>query len=330
MKFKTEEQRKITYRRLLLSKQLYLHGLSHSHIEGELNKMIAVHNFHNAIEITLKAILLAYDIKLKRDLNNTFEFLLKEIDKYFEQENKKLPFRNQLIQLNRLRNAVQHDVHEPETSSMEEWRVFTIKFLIDSFEQYFNIEFDTLSTADFISDHNIKNLLKISDNLLSNRAYLKAILLLKMVVISASYSITKTDFYPEKIYNYANSYGFDEIGEIFKEFDNKIIDIYSKIDNIQNNLAFLSKLSTGISLVDLNNFESLTPKLKFWDNAKISFYQSSTEITHKDATWVFNFVVNTFTNWQLQGLTPQMIVYREHIEEILDKINKIDINSLKM
>ncbi len=59
---------KSTFRRLLLAKQLYLHGLEHSYIKGSLNKMISIHNFHNAIEITLRAIFLRFEIRAEKQL----------------------------------------------------------------------------------------------------------------------------------------------------------------------------------------------------------------------------------------------------------------------
>ncbi len=58
-----EEKRKITQRRLLLSKQMYEHGNEISRNADALSKMIAVHNLHNSIEITLKAIFLFYEIR---------------------------------------------------------------------------------------------------------------------------------------------------------------------------------------------------------------------------------------------------------------------------
>jgi hypothetical protein len=125
-----EDKRKATYRRLLLAKQLYLHGLKHSRNPGALNKMIAIHNFHNAIETTLRAIFLHYEIRAEKQLNIEFESMLNEIDnnEAFKEKGKRLPYRQEMRNLNQIRNLVQHHVHEPEGSAMEDWRVFTSRF----------------------------------------------------------------------------------------------------------------------------------------------------------------------------------------------------------
>jgi len=55
-------------RRLLLAKQLHAHALDHSGYGSVLDKMIAVHNFHNAVEITLRAIALEHEVRVEREL----------------------------------------------------------------------------------------------------------------------------------------------------------------------------------------------------------------------------------------------------------------------
>ncbi len=46
-----KKEKKAIFRRLLLSKELYLHGLGHSYSDSSLDKMISVHDFHNALEV---------------------------------------------------------------------------------------------------------------------------------------------------------------------------------------------------------------------------------------------------------------------------------------
>jgi hypothetical protein len=129
-----ESRRKVTHRRLLLSKQLYLHGLDHSRKPGASNKMISIHNFHNAIEIALRAIILRYEIssKKKSNVDMRFEEMLNEIDNYpgFRDPDppRRLPFRPEMQDSNRLRNRVQHRVYKPEASAMDDWRAFTRHF----------------------------------------------------------------------------------------------------------------------------------------------------------------------------------------------------------
>ena len=76
------EKQATARRRLLLAKQFYEHAMDHSRGGDALGKMIAVHNFHNAIEIVLRAIMLEHEIRPTRELNLNFESLMGEIDQF--------------------------------------------------------------------------------------------------------------------------------------------------------------------------------------------------------------------------------------------------------
>jgi hypothetical protein len=99
----------------MLSKQLYEHALDHSRTGAAVDKMIAIHNFHNAIEIVLRATMLEHEIRVERALNIDFEQMLKEIDQFpkFAENGQRLPYRQELRKLNSVRNLVQHHAHEP-------------------------------------------------------------------------------------------------------------------------------------------------------------------------------------------------------------------------
>ena len=302
-----------------MSKQLYLHGLEHAETNGELNKMIAVHNFHNAIEIALKAILLTYDIRGEKQLNIEFEVMLNQIDNHndFKAENIKLPYRQELRNLNILRNLVQHHVVEPEASNMDDWKVFTKRFLIKSLKQYFEIDFDTISSADFIIDSKLKQLLKLAEDFLINKDYLKAVFFAKLAFISASDSIIK--FLPDKNQKIYHHWAGNEIEEFIGLFYREIDDVHAKIDDVYNHTALLS---TGISLADKQKFERLTPEITF-GYARISLSQASSNPTAEDARWLVNFVVKAFTNWQLQGMNP-VTIRSSYLKEILDDIDNFE------
>ena len=87
-----------------------MHGIELSKNTDALSKMIAVHNFHNAIEITLKSIFLYHEIRAEKQLNIEFETMMSEIDSHqaFKDLGKKLPYRQDMRNLNQIRNLVQH------------------------------------------------------------------------------------------------------------------------------------------------------------------------------------------------------------------------------
>jgi len=82
----------------LLAKQLLIHGFNHSERPGALNKMIAVHNFHNAVEVALRCIFLKYEIRGEKQLNIEFGAMLNDIDNHqlFRDKGIKLPYRQEL------------------------------------------------------------------------------------------------------------------------------------------------------------------------------------------------------------------------------------------
>lgn len=77
------EKNKISLRRLLLAKQLYLHGFDHAGKGGTTNKILAIIHFHNAIEVSLRSIMLHYEIKTSKGLNIGFNTLFKGISEFF-------------------------------------------------------------------------------------------------------------------------------------------------------------------------------------------------------------------------------------------------------
>lgn len=97
-------------RRLLLAKEFYLNAIELSNGTSDLNQILAVHNFHIAVEIVLKAILIKFDIRTEKTLNVTFEQLVDDIDKakLFRDQGLRLPLRQEIRNLNQHRNLAQH------------------------------------------------------------------------------------------------------------------------------------------------------------------------------------------------------------------------------
>ena len=313
MTFFSEEQKKIIYRRLILSKQLYMHGLEHSNANGDLNKMIAIHNFHNAIEISLRSIILGYEIRAEKQLNIGFESMLNEINNYdkFKQEGKKLPYRQELRNLNQLRNMVQHHAVIPESSTMDEWRVFSKRFLSKAFEQYFSIEFDKISYIDFIANSQLRMLLNIANNFITLKDNLNAIIVTKLAFMYSLYSIS--NFFLEESLNNDFIAGGDlqDIGidkllgdKISFKVEIMVRKIYEKVEETKHYAALLS---SGIKLVDYKRFEELTPHIDFTlDGGYVVQVAEEYEPTDETAKWVFDFIVKTLINWQLHSLDPKV------------------------
>lgn len=289
---------KSTFRRLLLAKQLYLHGLEHSYIKGSLNKMISIHNFHNAIEITLRAIFLQYEIRAEKQLNIEFEVMLKEIDNFdsFKKSGKRLPYRQELRNLNQLRNMVQHHAVEPETSTMEDWRVFTKRFLIESFKDYFDKSFDNISSLDLIADDNLRKLIEISGKYLANKDIVQCAINAKVAFEYAIQKILNEVPHKNKNYHRLSNFNINQSKEINAN-------IYESIKETKH---FLVMLSIGIELSEYKQIEKLTPKVKLSNNGYPHLTQRNKIDSLEDATWIYHFTTNCITHWQSLDLEPAL------------------------
>lgn len=244
----TSEKEIVTFRRLLLAKQLYQHGLSHSRKEGALNKMIAVHNFHNAIEILLRSVLLHYDIRPDKELNVTFEVMLNYIDTFkdFKEKGLKIPYRQQLMMLNQNRNHVQHHAVEPESSMMDEWRVFTHRFLENSLDNYFHLNFDEISPIDMLADDTLQETLKEALKCLKDKNLEKCLVL----------SIVSFQFASETLYQFIpkeRTY-FSPFSRPM-ELDGLIDKLEHLFERSNMSFSFSALLWSGISPVDYKKYK---------------------------------------------------------------------------
>lgn len=310
------KNKKVTFRRLLLSKQLYSHGVEHSNKINALDKMIAIHNFHNAIEITLRAILLYYNIRPEKSLNIEFEVLLNEVDNFkeFKDKKRKLPYRQQIRNLNQIRNHVQHDALEPTASTMEDLRVFARNFLIQVFHDYFGLEFSDLTVEDLIEDLKIRKLLKISNALLEHNDHNKSIIITKIAFDKAFDSLES--LFSDKHYWYdadrLSRHDHDEnLVGLLKEFEERII----------QNEQYFTLLGAGINLLDYKRFVDATPTIHFANAGNIIGIHLSPFKTlgdEKFACWAFDFVAKTIIQWQSLGLEPNISDKYVGIQEIID------------
>lgn len=306
------------FRRLLLAKQLYLHGLDHSNKAGALNMMIAVHNFHNAIEIVLRAIFLHYEIRPEKQLNIEFEVMLNEIDNHpsFKNQGMRLPYRQELRTLNQLRNLVQHHAVEPPSDTMDDWRVFTRRFLERTCREYFDLEFDTLSPLEMIDDEVLKDLLRLSLLFIEKGDFKNSLLLAKSTFRTVAVSMFRV--FPDEVF-FSSSFTSAFISR-FPESDlkNALQMLDKKSDQAEYHAIVLS---SGVSLADYKRFTSSPPSFFFSLTDDKPFKDwGQTEPDEETARWVHEFVVIMIVRWQVLGLAPSISGQAgEAIQKLIEK-----------
>lgn len=293
----------LAFRRLLLAKQLYLHGVTHSHQEGALNKMIAVHNFHNAIEIVLKAILLHYEIRPHKELNITFDVMLSTIDGYqdFKKNDLKLPYRQQLVVLNQQRNQVQHHAVEPESSMMEEWRVFTHRFLEKVYVIYFELQFISLSALDIVEDNTLESILRESLSSLEANNLKRSLVLAKLAFEWAAEALLK--FLPEQQFSglFSHTTRLHQL-DAPKNF-------FQDLLNMSQEAGFFAVLLwSGISPLEYRQFRSCADvvQVDFSESGRSYIYWKGHLPNNESIRWVHDFVVGAIVHWQTLGLVANL------------------------
>ncbi len=330
---------KPTFRRLLLAKQLFLHGYDHSEHHGALNKMIAVHNFHNAIEIVLKAVMLHYEIRPTKELNIGFDDLVNEIanNPILKNQGKKLPYRQQIRNLNTHRNLVQHDAVEPSTAVMDEFRLYTRRFLTEAYRTYFDLDFEAVSQLEAVDNSRLRKLLTLAVAEMEQEEHRTAVALAKLAFVWASESVTEGlvgsqfDTDPHLVRHALFLHRpfrsrWPGIDEFRNELERVLEDIVRRLDENSRNAANYALLvATGIDLVDYKRFHSFTPHVDITFGGP-SFGWPDVELVSSDANWCLQFVIDATVKWTSMGLAPSIPDWAEEIyqDKFLDKRTQQD------
>ncbi|MCK9426511.1 MAG: hypothetical protein M0Q21_10775 [Ignavibacteriaceae bacterium] len=298
-----KEKHKIIFDRLILAKQIYYHGVQHSVQVGPFNKMIAILNYHNAVEIVLRNILLKYEIRTEKQLNIEFENMISEIDNYsqFKSTKKKIPNRQELRDLNQLRNWIQHKAVEPESSTMDYWKIFTRQLLVLFYKEYFDEGFDSITCIKLIGNLRLQKLILKAEEKLGQKDNTACANYSKLAF---EYGVNSLDtFLPTKNYNPF----FDGLARtvttrsgLEKHIENAITKTNLRINEVQN---FSVVISTGIDLIDYKKFIDLSPNILL-DRGEPQFYNK--DFNDDETKWIFHFVVDSLIKWEYIGLKPSV------------------------
>lgn len=297
----TKPRSETVSRRLLLSKEFYLQGVERCRAQDGLSRLLAIHHFHISIEITLKAILLEFGIRTEKSLNVDFEQMLADIDNHheFKEKKKKIPFRQELRNINQQRNFAQHHVIEPHENALADFKYFTHSFLVDSFLSYFEENFESISRLDLINDSGIKALLEKGQKYIKEENYAGA----------ACAAAVAFKYAESMISRILPGSGRDSVFFIASElrragFDSRpIISAFERIDNrIRSGEIFNAVIGSGIAPSRLNKFISSTPYVRMAIHGNPFFTFRENPYTLEDAEYSIDFVIDSIIKWQSQGL----------------------------
>lgn len=308
----------VVSRRLLLAKEFYRNAVDQSKLRGGLNGLLAIHNFHIAIEIVLKAILLENEIRSEKTLNIDFERMLADIDAFpaFKEVGKILPFRQELRNINQQRNLAQHHAVEPHADALAEVRYVSYRFLVDVFDRYFDCSFDEISRVDLIQYPTQRRLVLKALALLAKERYLDSSCCSSAAFVLAQSMLTSAlpgGGQNALFFASTDLKRIDETGRLERVFGK----VYGKIHESE---LFSAVLASGVSLAELSRFQKSTPRTDFSLTGKPWFHVWNAEVNREMAQNAIDFVIDCVIKWQLQGLELQ--VSDERLGDLLKYIEE--------
>ncbi len=149
-------------RRLIYLKELVEHARDHASIRTPMDASIAIHNMHMACEWLFRIVLNDWDSKFSNLLD-------KIINKYKSLEE----YKEDLNELNRLRNAIQHkdEFYEPDLAYVELLCDSSEQAIKNLIKEHFKMDYDEISSTISILDEKWQNEAKRAENAYLNANY---------------------------------------------------------------------------------------------------------------------------------------------------------------
>lgn len=303
-------------RPLALSKQLYQEGLRQAAVTNTINKMIALHHFHGAIEIVLRMIVLKYGIKPEKELNITFDQLVADIDKSQElkDQDKKLPYRQQIRVINTHRNLIQHHAQEITETTLNESAFFSRAFFITAFKNFFNMDFETFSPIELIKDTGIRGLVQVAKLRLEQGHYIESCAIQKYAFfhlldgLEAALPKTSDRHYQLQDLKF-DSATTRQLGRVFDEVEKGIADSFK----------YSTLLVIGVPFAEYLRFSKLYATLAFTGNGT-PHITSSGDIEKDEAIWALSFVTDAIL--KLESVGAKSTIERDFIPKIVSGLEK--------
>lgn len=300
----------IVYRRVLLSKDFFLNAKSLHLSNDSVSKIISIHNFHIAVEIALKSVLLHYNIRSEKTLSVTVETMINDIEKFdFHDKSYELPpFKQEVLQLSKARNLAQHAAVEPDRTYLEEVFVITRKFLELLFKTYFDIEFEKINRISLVDCPCIRLCMESGCKHLEDSDHNKAAQLFSMAMHLSINAIERALVRTRQSIFLHNR---DKNGDVARSYERDMREIYNSIG--KSSLQSII-LSSGVKFSEYIRFLTTIPSTTFSMNGTphFNYHHLRHEIKSENALWAKDFVTDCIINWQRQGL---VISLDEHLIE---------------
>lgn len=166
-------------RKLCYSRWLYYKGEEQAEADGELNQMLAMTHFFNAIEIATQNILLYRGWMTASERNGlTFDGLIERLDKKDHPSQRTppaVPRRQQVLALKAKRNDIIHHGTRFHSGEVEDARKTCRRYLKDACKIFLDLDIEKISMADLIRDSLPRDFIQSAESLASLEDFQKSI-----------------------------------------------------------------------------------------------------------------------------------------------------------
>ena len=331
-----QEKEALVKKRLLLAKMMYEHGRDHSEKPDSLSKMLAMHHFHNAVEIMLKCIVLHFGIRSEKTSDLIFETLWDLIDKSpaLASQGKSLPLKESMKVLNLHRNVAQHEGEPPPDSVFQRSKVYAEDFLRSVFKEYFDLDYDTLNARALIQDNEVRDALDIAAEYLRKGDWLESSAVSKMTYWAASRQLHAPSL-PEFLSDSSLKNLLNRVKEsLLVARDEQQLEQKSPVDDILAGLSdvtsrilmrqqatedWVNLLSIDTRRADLLEFYRLPPLIEMGPPVRIELRREPEDLEElqRGARWLLRFVTESCLRWQLSGIN---VIWPPEFQKALEAV----------
>ncbi len=284
---------KIKENRLILIKFLFEHGKQHTLSGFSVDRMIAIHNFDNAIEWLLRSVALQLEINIFLSKEKRYISFYELCTKIEGESKKILPFKDEILGLHDLRNKIQHHANVPSSEDIERYGFFTKGFIEKVLKDYFEINYDELSFVSLIKNRQIHEGFLKAEELVRKKKYKNSISLCWEVFSFITWEEPADVGFRGGELSALFGAGKELINLIHKDYIEKIYPKNRLAVEVGRALNQLCLISTSL------HFLTLSQKMGF---LKIKDIVTKKKMSKKDAQDTLNFMVDVIISWERAGV----------------------------